>query len=128
MKISITAVIITLLAIGVAFAIPVTPVTSVLNGTIDVGTFVSAEHGQYETQTSIGTVSGSSVITNVSSTPVISSTIVGTASSVASGTGIVFPSFNVNGYSSSAIVQGNIHTTIVDYPIPVTTITPHSSH
>lgn len=107
----------------------VTTVTSVMNGSIDVGTFVSAAPNQYQTQTSIGSLTGSTVISGTTAVPVITSSITGAASSVSSGTGITHPSFIVNGSPASAVVQGVVNTTLTNYPLVTTTIVPdHHDH
>ena len=117
-----------LLVCGSAMADQTPPsVVSVMNGAIDVGTFVSAAPNQSITQTSIGSLTGSTTVTGV---PVITSTIVGFASSSSSGTGAVYPSFTVNSLPSSAVVQGAIRTTITNYDLPISTIGPvhHDNH
>ena len=110
---------------NVAMATPPTPtVTSVMDGSISVGTFVSAAPGQYQNQTSTGSLTGSTTITHAATAPVITSSIVGTASSVSSGTGVTYPSFSVNNIASSAVTQGIVTTTVSNFAIPVTSITP----
>jgi len=114
---------------------PITNVVSTMNGQIDVGTAVYAAPNQAQTQTSTGSLSGfttvsqGSVINNVAQAPVITSSITGTASSVTSGTGFTLPSFNVlNNPSVSAISQGTISTSVTNFAIPVTSITPVTPH
>ena len=109
-----------------ATATPVTTtaVTSVMNGSIDVGTFVSAAPNQHQTQTSTGSLTGSTVIGGTSAIPVITSSVSGAASSVSSGTGLTHTSFVVNGAPASAVVQGSVNATIVNYPLITTTIVP----
>lgn len=109
----------------------VTSVVSTMNGQIDVGTAVYAAPNQAQTQTSTGSLSGyttvsqGAIINNVSQAPVITSAITGTAASVTSGTGFTLPSFSVaNNPAVSAISQGSISTSITNFSIPVTTITP----
>jgi len=144
MKTSILAIAVASLVSGAAFATqPVPTVTTVLNGSIDVGTYIGAAPGQHETQISVGSVtsyttvsqgrqsygerSGSSIVA-----PVITSSITGNASSKPSGNGFVLPSWTVAGHPASAIVGVAAHTTITNFPIPVTVITSgnggHSSH
>ena len=114
---------------------PITNVVSTMNGQIDVGTAVYAAPNQAQTQTSTGSLSGyttvsqGSVINNVAQAPVITSSITGTASSVTSGTGFTLPSFNVlNNPAVSAISQGTISTSVTNFSIPVTSITPVTPH
>jgi hypothetical protein len=111
-----------MLVSGSALAAPIpATVTSVLNGTIDVGTFVSAAPGQHQTQTSTGSITGTTTVNHAT----ISSSIVGAASSVSSGTGVTYSSFLVNGLPSSAVTQGIVSTTIANHVIPVTTVISH---
>ena len=120
----------TLLALAMAFQVNATPVTtttavtSVMNGSIDVGTFVSAAPNQFQNQTSIGSLTGSTIVSGTSAVPVITSSITGAASSVSSGTGLTHSSFVVNNSPASAVVQGIVSTTISSYPLVTTTITP----
>jgi hypothetical protein len=115
--------------------VPVVNVVSTMNGQIDVGTAVYAAPNQAQTQTSTGSLSGfttvsqGAIINNVAQAPVITSSITGTASSVTSGTGFTLPSFNVaNNPSVSAISQGTISTSVTNFSIPVTSITPVTPH
>lgn len=114
----------TLLALVISFNVSATPVTStvtsVLNGSIDVGTFVSVAPNQYQNQTSIGSLTGSTVISGTSAAPVITSSISGAASSVSSGTGLTHSSFTVNGSPASAVAQGIVSTTIINHPLITT--------
>lgn len=115
----------TLFASTAALATPVAPsVVSVLDGAISVGTFVSAAPGQYQGQTSTGSLTGSTTVTNSLTAPVISSSIVGSVSSVSTGTGVTYPSFSINNVASSAVAQGVLTTTVSNFTIPVTSITP----
>lgn len=114
---------------------PVVNVVSTMNGQIDVGTAVYAAPNQAQTQTSTGSLSGfttvsqGAIINNVAQAPVITSSITGTASSVTSGTGFTLPSFNVaNNPAVSAISQGTISTSVTNFSIPVTSITPVTPH
>jgi hypothetical protein len=112
---------------------PVTNITSVMNGTVMVGTNVSASVGQTQAQTSTATLTGSSALSVVNSVPTVANSITGTASSVATGTGYVAPTWNVvdtHGVTQgvSAISTGTVVTTIVDYPITTSTITPNNGH
>lgn len=115
--------------------VPVVNVVSTMNGQIDVGTAVYAAPNQAQTQTSTGSLSGfttvsqGAIINNVAQAPVITSSITGTASSVTSGTGFTLPSFNVaNNPAVSAISQGAISTSVTNFSIPVTSITPVTPH
>ena len=103
-------------------------VVSVMNGAIDVGTFVSAAPGQWVSQTSVGSLSGSTSVTGTTAVPIITSSIVGYANSAVTGTGSVYPSFTVNYLGSSAVVQGSIATTVTNHPLPVTTIAPSNNN
>ena len=117
----------TLFASTAALATPVAPsVVSVLDGAISVGTFVSAAPSQYQGQTSSGSLTGSTTVTNSLTAPVISSSIVGSVSSVSTGTGVTYPSFSINNVASSAVAQGVLTTTVSNFAIPVTSITPVS--
>jgi len=112
---------------------PVTNITSVMNGTVMVGTNVSASVGQTQTQTSTATLTGSSALSVVNSVPTVANSITGTASSVATGNGYVAPTWNVidtQGVTQgvSAISTGTVVTTIVDYPIVSSTIAPRHDH
>ena len=119
-----------------AFATPPTPVTnitSVMNGSVMVGTNVSASVGQTQAQTSTATLTGSSSLSLAGSVPTVANSITGTASSVATGNGYVAPTWNVvdvHGVTQgvSAISTGTVVTTIVDYPITTSTITPSHDH
>jgi hypothetical protein len=123
----------------VVFNVPATPptpianITSVMNGTVMVGTNVSASVGQTQAQTSTATLTGSSSLSVVNPVPTVANSITGTASSVATGTGYVAPTWNVvdtHGVTQgvSAISTGTVVTTIVDYPIVSSTITPSHDH
>jgi hypothetical protein len=117
---------------------PTPTVTTVLNGTIDVGTYIGAAPGQYQTQTSVGSVSANTTVNPGTSnygnesrsfgdhqqvvTPVITSSITGVAKSTEHGSGWVLPSFQVGQLTASSIVNVNAHTVITNFPIPVTTI------
>ena len=94
-----------------------TTVTSVMNGTIDVGTFVSAAPSQHQTQTSTGSLTGRTVLSGTSFAPVVTSSVTGAVSSVSAGTGATYSSFIVNGLPSSAVVQGSVSTTIINQPL-----------
>jgi hypothetical protein len=120
------------------FASPSTPspslapstITSVMNGTISVGTMVSAAPAQTISQTSIGTLTGASTVASLSSTPVVSASIIGTASSTSTGTGYVSPSWNVVDYSGtahnvSAMSSGSVVTTLTNVIVPVTVVSSH---
>jgi len=117
----------------VASATPPTPaanITSVMNGAVMVGTNVSAGVGQSQVQTSTATLTGSSSLTVVNSIPTIANSITGTAASTATGNGYVSPTWNivdVHGTTQgvSAISTGTVVTTLTDYPIVTSTITPH---
>ena len=116
------------------FATPVTTnITSVMNGSVMVGTNVSAGVGQSQAQTSTATLTGSSTLSVVNSVPTVANSITGTASSVATGNGYTSPSWNIidsNGATQgvSAISTGSVVTTIVDFPITTSTITPNNGH
>ena len=115
------------------FATPVTNITSVMNGSVMVGTNVSAGVGQSQAQTSTATLTGSSTLSVVNAVPTVANSITGTASSVATGNGYTSPSWNIvdsNGVTQgvSAISTGSVVTTIVDYPITTSTITPNNGH
>lgn len=120
----------------VASATPPTPaanITSVMNGAVMVGTNVSAGVGQSQVQTSTATLTGSSSLTVVNSIPTIANSITGTASSVATGNGYTSPSWNIidsNGATQgvSAVSSGTVITTLTDYPLVTSTITPHNDH
>lgn len=115
----------TIFASTAAMATPVTPsVVSVMDGAISVGTFVSAAPGQYQGQTSTGSLTGSTTVTNSLTAPVISSSIVGAVNSISTGTGVTYPSFSINNVASSAVAQGVLTTTVSNFAIPVTSITP----
>lgn len=108
-------------------------VTSVMNGTISVGTMVSAAPAQSISQTSIGTLTGASTVANLSSTPVVSASIVGTASSTFTGTGYVSPSWNIVDYSGtshnvSAMSSGSVVTTVSNLIVPVTVVSSNHEH
>lgn len=114
---------------------PIVNVVSTMNGQIDVGTAVYAAPNQAQTQTSTGSLSGfttvsqGAIINNVAQAPVITSSITGNASSVSSGTGFTLPSFNVaNNPAVSAISQGTISTSVTNFSIPITSITPVTPH
>lgn len=92
-------------------------VNSIMNGSIDVGTFVSAAPSQHQTQTSTGSLTGRTVLSGTSFAPVVTSSVTGAVSSVSAGTGATFSSFVVNGLPSSAVVQGSVATTIVNQPL-----------
>lgn len=120
------------------FAFATTPsvapstVTSVMNGTISVGTMVSAAPAQTISQTSIGTLTGASTIANQSTTPVVSASIIGTASSVSTGTGYVSPSWSVTDYAGvahnvSAMSSGSVVTTLANVIVPVTVVNQHNN-
>jgi len=124
----------TLLALVISFNVSATPVTtnitSVMNGSVMVGTNVSAGVGQSQAQTSTATLTGSSTLSVVNSVPTVANSITGTASSVATGNGYTSPSWNIvdsNGVTQgvSAISTGSVVTTIVDYPITTSTIVPN---
>jgi len=105
-------------------------ITSVMNGTISVGTMVSAAPAQTISQTSIGTLTGASTVANLSSTPVVSASIIGTASSTSTGTGYVSPSWSVTDYSGtahnvSAMSSGSVVTTLANVIVPVTVVSSH---
>lgn len=109
---------------------PIANITSVMNGTVMVGTNVSAGVGQTQAQTSTATLTGSSALSVINSVPTIANTITGTASSVATGNGYVSPTWSVvdvNGVAQgvSAISSGTVVTTLTDYPLVTSTITPH---
>ena len=106
-----------ILASVLSFNASANTVTSALNGTIDVGTFVSAAPNQHQTQTSTGSLTGRTVLSGTSFAPVVTSSVTGAVSSVSSGTGATFSSFVVNGLPSSAVVQGSVSTTIVNQPL-----------
>ena len=102
-------------------------VTSVMSGTISVGTMVSAAPAQSISQTSIGTLTGASTVASMSTTPVVSATIVGTANSVSSGTGYVSPSWSVTDYVGTAhnvsvMSSGSVITTLSNVIVPVTVV------
>lgn len=130
------ALLLTAMSFGV-FATTYTPaptvgVTSVMTGTIGVGTSIAAGIGQSQTQTSIGSLTGSAVIANPTTTPSLTSSIVGTASSVTSGTGYSSPSFLLTQGSStvgvSAVTSGAVTSTLTGIVIPTTTISvPHNN-
>jgi len=112
---------------------PVTNITSVMNGSVMVGTNVSASIGQTQAQTSTATLTGSSSLSLAGSAPTVANSITGTASSVATGNGYVAPTWNVidtHGVTQgvSAISTGTVVTTIVDYPIATSTIIPSQGH
>ena len=105
-------------------------ITSVMNGTISVGTMVSAAPAQTISQTSIGTLTGASTVANLSTTPVVSASIIGTASSTSTGTGYVSPSWSVTDYSGtahnvSAMSSGSVVTTLANVIVPVTVVSSH---
>jgi opacity protein-like surface antigen len=137
-KLTLVAIVAMLSSSAMATPTPPTPITNVvstMNGQIDVGTAVYAAPNQAQTQTSTGSLSGfttvspGAIINNVAQTPVITSSITGTASSVTSGTGFTLPSFNVaNNPAVSAISQGTISTSVTNFSIPVTSITPVTPH
>ena len=115
------------------FAFATTPtiapstVTSVMSGTISVGTMVSAAPAQSISQTSIGTLTGTSTVASMSTTPVVSATIVGTANSISAGTGYVSPSWSVTDYTGtahnvSAMSSGSVVTTLSNVIVPVTVV------
>jgi len=121
----------TLLALVISFNVSATPVTtnitSVMNGSVMVGTNVSAGVGQSQAQTSTATLTGSSTLSVINAVPTVANSITGTASSVATGNGYTSPSWNIvdsNGVTQgvSAISTGSVVTTIVDYPITPSTI------
>ena len=105
-------------------------ITSVMNGTISVGTMVSAAPAQTISQTSIGTLTGASTVSSLSTTPVVSASIIGTASSTSTGTGYVSPSWSVTDYSGiahnvSAMSSGSVVTTLANVIVPVTVVSSH---
>ena len=107
-------------------------ITSVMNGTISVGTMVSAAPAQSITQTSIGTLTGASSVSNLATSPVISASIVGTASSTVTGNGYVSPTWSIVDYSGtqqnvSAMSSGTVVTTVSNLIVPVI-VTGSSSH
>lgn len=119
-----------------AFATPPTPIaniTSVMNGTVMVGTNVSASIGQVESQTSTASLTGASTLSVVNSVPTIANTVTGTAASTATGTGYATPTWNIvdiHGVTQgvSAVSSGTVITTLTDYPLVTSTITPHHDH
>lgn len=115
-------------AAAAATPVTTTAVTSVMNGSIDVGTFVTAAPNQYQTQTSTGSLTGSTVISGTSAVPVITSSVSGAVSSISSGTGITYSSFVVNGAPVSAVVQGSVNSTITNYPLVTSVIAPVTHH
>ena len=117
-----------ILALVLSFNASATNVTSVMNGTIDVGTFVSAAPNQHQTQTSTGSLTGRTVLSGASFTPVVTSSVTGAVSSVSSGTGLTHSSFVVNGSPASAVVQGIVSTTITNYPLITSVISPTPYH
>jgi hypothetical protein len=106
---------------------PITGISSVMNGTIGVGTNVVASVGQSQTQTSIGSLAGSAIIANATTAPSLTTSIVGTASSVSTGTGYTLPSYlvteGVNSVGVSAVTSGAVTSTLTNVVIPTTTIT-----
>lgn len=109
---------------------PIANITSVMNGTVMVGTNVSASIGQVESQTSTASLTGASTLSVVNSVPTIANTVTGTAASTATGTGYATPTWNivdVHGVTQgvSAISSGTVVTTLTDYPLVTSTITPH---
>ena len=106
---------------------PVTGISSVMTGTIGVGTNVVAGINQYQTQTTTGSLTGSASISNVTITPTLTSSIVGTVNSVSTGTGFTLPSYLVTDNSTtlgvSAIASGTVTSTLTNVVIPTTTIT-----
>ena len=112
---------------------PIANITSVMNGTVMVGTNVSASIGQVESQISTASLTGASTLSVVNSVPTIANTITGTAASTAIGTGYATPTWNivdVHGVtqSVSAVSSGTVITTLTDYPLVTSTITPHNDH
>ena len=105
-------------------------ITSVMNGTISVGTMVSAAPAQTISQTSIGTLTGASTVSSLSTTPVVSASIIGTATSSSVGTGYVSPSWSVTDYTGtahnvSAMSSGSVVTTLANVIVPVTVVSSH---
>jgi hypothetical protein len=125
-----------LLLTSTAFATqpaPVANVASVMNGTVMVGTNVSAGVGQAQSQISTASLTGSSTLSLSGSVPTIANSITGTAASTATGNGYVSPTWNIvdsHGATQgvSAISTGTVVTTVVDYPIATSTITPGHDH
>ena len=105
-------------------------ITSVMNGTISVGTMVSAAPAQTISQTSIGTLTGASTVSSLATTPVVSASIIGTATSSSIGTGYVSPSWSVTDYTGtahnvSAMSSGSVVTTLANVIVPVTVVSSH---
>ena len=105
-------------------------ITSVMNGTISVGTMVSAAPAQTISQTSIGTLTGASTVSSLATTPVVSASIIGTATSSSIGTGYVSPSWSVTDYTGtahnvSAMSSGSVVTTLANVIVPVTVVSAH---
>ena len=101
--------------------------TSLMNGSISVGTAVSAAPAQSITQTSVGTLTGTSTVANLATTPLVSATVVGTAASTVVGTGNVSPTWIITDYagtthSVSAITSGTVVTTLNNVIVPVTVV------
>ena len=113
-----------------ATAVPViapSTITSLMNGSISVGTAVSAAPSQSITQTSVGTLTGTSTVANLATAPSVAATVVGAASSTVVGTGNVSPTWVVTDYNGalhnvSAITSGTVVTTLNNVIVPVTVV------
>ncbi len=123
---SVSAIALALALSTSAFAVGT--VSSVLNGTIQVGTYLTAVPGQYGSQTSVGSVTGFTTVNPGSSAyeghaainPLVTTSITGATSSTNSGTGTFGTAWINPAYN--AFVGANITTTITNFTIPVSTL------